>query len=148
MLSPPYLKQFRGAVKPRPPSESMQAEFQVRLTKVQPLQNLMFLVSPLSGDSSSLVWAEWVLQFPSFGCVLHQLLCLCKTCNDLTHHDSTEMSQDHEFEFSGGTMPMMQGEEGYSKWGCRPTKQFRRVALLCLCSSWGTVNLLMFGIFC
>lgn len=32
-LSPLFLKQFRGEVKPRPPSESVQAEFQVRPTK-------------------------------------------------------------------------------------------------------------------
>lgn len=63
-----------------------------------------FVVVPLCGDSSSLVWAEWVLQFPSFGCMLHQLLCLCKTRDDFTHHDSTEMSEDREFGFSGGTM--------------------------------------------
>lgn len=52
--------------------------------------------------SPALVWAEWMLQSPSFGSVLHLLLCLCKTCN-VIHHDSIEMSQDRDFGFPGGT---------------------------------------------
>lgn len=59
---------------------------QVRLAKPSHSDSV---VVRLRGDGSSLVWAEWALQFPSFGCVLHQLLCLCKTCNVFAHRDST-----------------------------------------------------------
>lgn len=69
--------------------------------EIQPLQHMNFVVHFLGTVHLFfvffLVWAEWVLQFPSFGCVLHQLLCLCKTCDDFTHHDSTEMSEDRAF---------------------------------------------------
>lgn len=93
--SPLNLKQFRAVVKPRHPSRASSPSGK----KIQPLQRVNLVAVRLRSGSSSLVWAEWALQFPSFGCVLHQLLCLCKTCNVFTHHDSTEMSEDREFGF-------------------------------------------------
>lgn len=134
LLSLLYLEQFWGVVRPGPPSESIRAEFQVRLMKFNHSQHMKF-ISPLCGGSASPVW---VLQFPSFGCVLHQLLCMCKTCNDFTHHDSTEMSRDREFGFfSGGTMP---------EW-CKARRDtevkvqalFQRVGFLCMYSMWGWI---------
>lgn len=88
-----------------------------------------------------------MLQIPSFGYVLHQLLlCLCKSCNEFTHHDSTEMSRDHEYGvFRRHHARVMQGEGGIE--GCRLSELFRRVGVLCMYSVLG-VNLLVFGIFC
>lgn len=88
---------------------------------IQPLLNFILLASSSacfvwSFVWEGLAWAQWVLQFPSFGCVLHRLSCLCKICNDVTHHDSTEMSQDREWRWlTGHRASVMQGEEGYSK---------------------------------
>lgn len=65
------------------------------LKSVKLVQKGIVVVCLLYGDSPSLVWTERMLKLPSFGCVLHLPLCLCKTCN-IAHHDSTEMSQDQD----------------------------------------------------
>lgn len=102
-LSPLCSEQFRGVVKPWPPSRVHTSRVSSPSDETEPFRDMR--VGLLRGHSSSLARAERALQFPSFGCVLHQLLCLCKTRKDFTHHDSTEMSQDREFGFSGATTP-------------------------------------------
>lgn len=74
------------------------------MKEIQPLHHVNIGVLLLRGHSSSLVWAWWVLQFPSSGCAVCQLLCLVYTRDDLTHHESTEMSQDLKFGIYGGTV--------------------------------------------
>lgn len=106
LLSPLFFKTVQGRGQTMCPFRVHTSQVSSPLDRIQAHQTTTAVQPALWGQFSSegLVWAEWVLQFPSFGCVLHQLLCLCKTCNDFTHHDSSEMSQDHESGFSGGTM--------------------------------------------
>lgn len=78
------------------------------------------------------------------GCVLHLLLCLCKTCNDFTHRDSSEMSHDHESGFPGW-LPA----KG-ARWGEKQKMRMRANSAI-LDSSVGTVHggeSAYFGIFC
>lgn len=57
---------------------------QVSLTKFNHLRKWYLLSSLAPQGRSSLVWAERSFSPFPLGCVLHLLLCLCKTCNDFT----------------------------------------------------------------